>query len=197
MQFERLLELNREILVTKRCEGQTLPVINELRQSQRYLIISSDPSADTDKTRDTLERHSSFEERAISLVFLGSDDQASLERIRLDYANCKDKFLDNFYWTHYSKCYSASDPDSFWADKFLRKEIELFEPELIIIFGSKPADFLFGRARLKERVNRVLEWEGIPVICSLHPSRDWNMQRRKEYAFETTWVLIRSKIKLE
>ena len=197
MQFERLLKLNREILATKRCEGQTLPVINELRQSQRYLIVSLDPSADTDKTKDALERHSSFEERVISLVFLGSDDQASLERIRLDYADYKDEFLDNFYWTHYSKCYLASDPNSFWADKFLRKEIELFEPELIIIFGSKPADFLFGRARLKERVNRVLEWEGTPVICSLHPSRDWNMQRRKEYVFEATWVLIRSKIKLE
>jgi len=197
MQFEKLLVLNREILATKLCEGQTLPVINELRQSQRYLIISSDPSSDTDKTKGLLERHSSFEERVISLMFLGSDDQVSLDKIRSDYSNYKNKFLDNFYWTHYSKCYSAGNPDSFWADRFLRDEIELFEPELIIIFGSKPADFLFGRGKLKERVNRLLEWGGIPVICSLHPSRDWNMQRRKEYDFEATWILIRSKMKLE
>lgn len=195
MQLERLLELNKEILAAKQCEGQISPVINELRQSQRYLIISSDPSSDTDKTKGILERHSSFEERVISLVFLGSDDQANLEKIRLDYSGYKNKFLDNFYWTHYSKCYSAGNPDSFWADRFLRKEIELFEPELIIVFGSKPADFLFGRGKLKERVNRVLDWEGIPVICSLHPSRDWNIQRRDEYDFEATWVLIRSKIK--
>mgnify|MGYP001576910464 CR=1 FL=1 len=197
MQFERLQELNKEILAAKQCEGQISPVINELRQSQRYLIISSDPSADTDKTKDTLERHSSFEEKVITLVFLGSDDQASLERIRLNYADYKDEFLDNFYWTHYSKCYSAGNPDSFWADRFLRKEIELFEPELVIVFGSKPSDFLFGRGKLKERVNSVLDWEGIPVICSLHPSRDWNIQRRDEYNFEATWVLIRSRIKLK
>lgn len=28
-------------------------------------------------------------------------------------------------------------------------------------------------------------------------TRNWNMQRRREYDFENTWVLIRSKIKLE
>ncbi|MFZ5932526.1 MAG: uracil-DNA glycosylase family protein [Patescibacteria group bacterium] len=197
MQYERLLKLNSEIINTRQCEEHTPPVINELRRSQKYLIVSSDPSSDTDKTKSILERHSSFEERIISLVFLGSDDQTSLEKIRSNYSEYKDKFLDSFYWTHYSKCYSAGNPDSFWADRFLRREIELFEPELIIIFGSKPADFLFGRAKLKERVNKVLEWEGIPVICSLHPSRDWNVQRRREYSFEATWVLIRSKIKLD
>lgn len=197
MQFERLLELNKEILATKRCGGQTLPVINELRQSQRYLIISSDPSSDTDKTRDAMERHSGFEERVISLVFLGSDDQASLEKIRYDYSDYKNRFLVNFYWTHYSKCYSQGNPDSFWADKFLLKEIELFEPELIIIFGNKPADFLFGKRKLEERVNKIFNWKGIPTICCLHPSRNWNIKRREDYEFYETWALIRSKVRLE
>lgn len=57
--------------------------------------------------------------------------------------------------------------------------------------------FVIGGGKLKERVNRVSAWNGIPVICSLHPSRDWNMQRRQEYDFEATWILIRSKMTLE
>ena len=130
-------------------------------------------------------------------MFFSSDDTKSLEQVRADYQGYKDKFLNNFYWTHYSKCYAKGNPGSFWADRFLKEEIELFEPELIVIFGSKPADFLFGKEKLKERVNTVMEYEGIPTICSLHPSRDWNMFRREEYEFPETWVLIRSKIDIK
>ena len=197
MKYERLTELNAQIQATSRCDNDTTPVINELRPSQRYLIISLDPSSDTDKNKDVLDKHSGFEERVISLVFFGSDDAKSLERVRADYQGYKDKFLNNFYWTHYSKCYAQGNPDSFWADKFLKKEIEMFEPELIVIFGSKPVDFLFRKGKLKDRVNTIIEYEGIPTICSLHPSRDWNMFRREKYKFSETWALICSKINIE
>lgn len=197
MKYEKLLEINRQILHTEFCSGESLPVINELKPSQRYLIISSDPSLDTDKTKHTLARHSSFEERVISFVFFGSEDRESLEKVRSNYSRYKEQFLNHFYWTHYSKCYSKGKPDRYWADKFLKQEVAFFEPELIIIFGNKPADFLFGKGKLENRVNKVLEWEGVPVICCLHPSRNWNIQRREEYKFEDTWVLIRAKIKLD
>lgn len=197
MKYKRLTELNKKIQRTARCGNGTLPLINELRLSQRYLIISSDPSSDTDKDKDILDKHSGFEERVITLIFFGSDDANSLGKVRANYQEYKDRFLNNFYWTHYSKCYSQGNPDRFWADKFLKDEIKLFEPELIIIFGSKPADFLLGKGKLKDRVNTVTEYNGIPTICSLHPSRNWNMFRRNEYEFLQTWVLIRSKIDLE
>jgi uracil-DNA glycosylase len=125
-----------------------------------------------------------------------TDDTQSLKDVRASYREYKDKFLNNFYWTQYSKCYSQGNPDSFWANKFLKEEIGLFEPELIIIFGSRPADFLFGKGKFRERVNTIIKYDGIPTICSLHPSRDWNMFRRGEYKFLQTWALIRSKINL-
>lgn len=196
MNYEKLKELNCEIQKITRCSDNTLPVINELRPSQRYLIISSDPSSDTDKSKDILDKHSNFEERVISLIFFGSDDKDSLKKIRTNYRRYKDKFLNNFYWTHYSKCYSKGNPNSFWADKFLIKEIELFEPTLIIIFGSKTTNFLFEKDKLKEKVNKIFEWNKIPTICCLHPSINWNIQRREEYKFYETWKLIRTKIKL-
>lgn len=196
MKYENLKELNREIQKTGVCSTGTLPVINELRPSQKYLIISSDPSSDTNKNLEVLDKHSGFEERVIALVFFGSDDNDSVKRLKSKYREYKDKFLNNFYWTHYSKCYSAGNPDSFWADKFLRTEVQLFEPELIIIFGAKPADFLLEKGKLKERVNKIIKWDSTSVICCLHPSRDWNMRLRKEYKFSETWELIRSKIKI-
>ncbi len=196
MKYENLRKLNKEIQKTGICPTGTLPVINDLRSSQKYLIISSDPSSDTNKNLDVLDKHSSFEARVIALVFFGSDDNGSVDKLKSRYREYKDKFLDNFYWTHYSKCYSVGNPGNFWADKFLEKEIKLFEPKLIITFGGKPADFLLGKGKLRDRVNKVIKWKGVSVICCLHPSRDWNMRLRQEYEFYETWDLIRSKIKI-
>ncbi|KKU09733.1 MAG: hypothetical protein UX65_C0015G0004 [Parcubacteria group bacterium GW2011_GWB1_46_8] len=195
MRYRELLRLNEQIRNTKKC-GCGEIVINELRPSQKHLIISSDPNLDNDRRRGGSGRDSSFAERVLSLIFYGTDDLASVEKVRANYDKCNEVFLNSFYWTHYCKCYAQGSPDSFWADRFLKKEIELFEPKLMIIFGSKPADFLLGKCKLKDRVNRFLEWNGIPLICTLHPSRDWNLHKREEYEFGQTWKLIRSKIKV-
>lgn len=199
MQFQQLTKLDEKILHAGSCNQAKIrkPVINELRPSQKYLIISLEPSSDTDKSKPLLEPHSSFEERVIALFFLGSDSSEAVEKVQAKYGEYKDKFLDNFYWTHYSKCYTGGNPDSFWADNFLLREIELFEPKLIIIFGNTVANFLFGRGKLIDRVNKVLEWNKVPVICTLHPSRNWNLRRRPEYSFKKTWELIRSKTKMD
>lgn len=194
MKFEQLAELNTNILALKPFGNSLLPVINELRSSQKYLIISSDPSMDTDKTKDIYQKHSGFEERTIALFLLGDDSIKTVNKLRSDYKSYKELFLNNFYWTHFSKTYAKGNPSSFWAKRYLKEEIELFEPQLVIIFGSKPIDFLLGKENFKNRVGRLLYYQGIPIICSLHPSRNWNLFRRGEYQFDETWDLIRSTI---
>ena len=192
MRYKELQALNTYIVATETCpDSRYKPVVNGVRPTQRFLIISLDPSAETDKSRQLLAKHSGFEERIIALFNFGSDDDASVQRVRANYAALKQRFIETFYWTHYSKCYSAGQPGDYWAKKYLLREIELAEPEVIIVFGSKVTDFLFGRGNFKERVNRRLYWRGIPVICCLHPSRDWNVSRRGDYAFNETWQLIR------
>lgn len=195
MQFQKLSELNKRILREESCSGKgpKKPVINKLRSSQKFLIISLEPSLGTDKSKPLLQSHSGFADRVMALFYFGSDSSENVKRLNADYGRYKDFFLDRFYWTHYSKCYTGGNPGRYWADKYLLQEIDLFEPELIIVFGNRVANFLFGRERLISRVNRVLEWRGIPVICSLHPSRDWNLQRREEYKFKETWSLIRTR----
>ncbi len=196
MQYENLLQLHKEI----RNYGKLInkePVINTLRTSQKYLLISSDPSSDTDKSKNDSVPHSDFEKRVLSLFFLGSDDKESLDKLGGDLTKKKDIFLNNVYWTHYSRVYTGGNPDRLWADKFLMREIELFEPKLIIIFGNIAATFLLGKGRLKDRVNKVLKWTDIDVICCLHPSKNWNLKKRPAFQFNETWKLIRSKIELK
>lgn len=192
MRYRDLARLNKKILTTQEPQRSNLkPIVNLLLPSQKYLIISSDPSFDTNKTRELFERHSGFEERILALYFLGDDDSGKVRKIRSDYESYKKSFFHNFYWTHFSKVYAAGSPSYFWAKKFLLKEIEYFQPECIILFGNKVANFLLGPGVLRGRVNRVLKWREAPVICCLHPSRNWNRQRRGEYHFYKTWNLIR------
>jgi uracil-DNA glycosylase len=115
-----------------------------------------------------------------------------VEEVRTHYVESIGRFVNNFYWTHYSKCHHGGNPGPYWANKYLHKEIELAEPELIIAFGAIVTNFLLGKGKFKERVNKILETpDGVPLIASLHPSRDWNMRRRDEYSFKETWQLIR------
>lgn len=168
------------------------PVINELLPTQKYLIISSDPTSGTDKSGGIDTPASGFASRFLALLFLGNDSNDNTELILKHYSILYKIFIKNFYWTHYCKCHAFGNPKSFCAKKYLRTEIELFFPaKLIISLGSKPIDFLLGKKSLKSRVNRVLHYEGIPIIASLHPSRNWNLNRRGEYSFYETWKLIR------
>lgn len=178
------------------CIPKFPPVINELRPTQKYLIISSDPSGDTDKTKDASVPHSDFAIRFLSLIFNGSDDDNDVEIIKKNYSKYNEAFLRDFYWTHFNKCFADGNPNSICAKEYLKNEISLFEPKLIIILGLKPASFLLGTKSLKDYVNKTLFYGDIKTFVSLHPSRNWNLNRRPQYDFNETWDLIRKNLKL-
>ena len=198
MQYEKLKSLIKKVEEYGRANKREaiFNVLNLSKKSQKYLLISERPSKETDKTKGADEKHSGFEERVIALFNFGSDDKEKLEKIRVDYKKYRNTFFNNVYWTHYSKERGSRAPDKFWADDNLKEEIRLAEPTLIITFGRLSTDFILGKGILKDRVNRINDYNGISVICCLHPSKHWNIKRRPNYKFYETWGLIRSKIKL-
>lgn len=167
------------------------PVVNSFSPEQRFMIISSDPSGDTNKQLDDTVPHSDFALRFITLMFTGSDSEDSVGKVTPHFAEFQRLFNKYFYWTHFSKCYAQGNPNNHCAETYLRKEIELVNPALIISLGGKPVDFLLGKEKLGGRVNRILHFQQTPLIASLHPSRDWNLSRRPQYQFDETWQLIR------
>ena len=201
MQFEQLQQLNQQIRDCPNYEKENpgcnrckvfRPVVNVLRPTQKYLIISSDPSSDTDKSKTDDVPHSDFALRFLALIFHGNDGEEHTSVVMQNYVSYKRIFDKYFYWTHFSKCHAKGNPNNFCAKNYLLKEINLFEPELIISLGAKPVDFLLGKDNLLNRVNRTLDYNGVPLYASLHPSRNWNLQRRPEFSFNETWGLIRS-----
>jgi uracil-DNA glycosylase len=96
-----------------------------------------------------------------------------------------DDFRDRWYVTSVGKCYPGRAPGSsvdrppsrseigLWAP-YLREELRLVEPALVLLVGGLAHRFAFGAsARLDDLVGRELRWEGAPgasVLGLPHPS---------------------------
>ncbi len=96
-----------------------------------------------------------------------------------------DDFRERWYVTSIGKCYPGRAPGSS-VDKppsraeierwtpYLREEMRLVAPRLVLLVGGMAHRFAFGPAvRLDELVGRELRWEATPeasVLCLPHPS---------------------------
>jgi len=96
-----------------------------------------------------------------------------------------DVFRQRWYATSIGKCYPGRAPGSSvdrppsrteiarWTP-YLREELRLVRPRLILLVGGLAHRFAFGPAvRLDELVGRELTWEAAPgasVLCLPHPS---------------------------
>lgn len=96
-----------------------------------------------------------------------------------------DDFRQGWYVTSVGKCYPGRAPGSSvdkppsreeiqrWAP-YLREELRLVSPRLVVLVGGLAHRFAFGAdAKLDDLVGRELHWEGAPeasVICLPHPS---------------------------
>jgi uracil-DNA glycosylase len=96
-----------------------------------------------------------------------------------------DDFRERWYVTSVAKCYpgrpvgaSVDRPPSRaevqrWAP-FLREEVRLVAPRLLLLVGGLAHRFAFGEsARLDDIVGRELRWDAAPdasVLCLPHPS---------------------------
>jgi uracil-DNA glycosylase len=94
-------------------------------------------------------------------------------------------FRGRWYVTSIGKCYPGRAPGSSvdrppsrteiarWTP-FLREELRLVRPRLVLLVGGLAHRFAFGpTARLDELVGRELAWEAAPgasVLCLPHPS---------------------------
>jgi uracil-DNA glycosylase len=96
-----------------------------------------------------------------------------------------DDFRLHWYVTSVGKCYPGRAP-GFSVDRppsrseiqrwgpYLREELRLVSPRVVLLVGGLAHRFAFGEdAKLDDLVGRELRWEGAPeasVICLPHPS---------------------------
>ena len=97
---------------------------------------------------------------------------------------------DFIYLTSIGKCYPGKGksgdklPDLVCAEEWLKKEIGLVKPKLIITIGKFSFNWFFpNQEYLKNLKGKIKKWQGIDVYCLPHPSGA-NVRLRKKLNME-------------
>ena len=88
-----------------------------------------------------------------------------------------------FYIASIARCYPGKAkgsgdlrPPKHCAELYLRRELELVQPQRIVLIGSYAAQWLFPELSLEDLIFQTQDFRGIPVFTLPHPSplnRKW------------------------
>jgi DNA polymerase len=67
---------------------------------------------------------------------------------------------------------------------YLRRQIALVKPEVIVLLGAVPLRHLLGESGINRLHGRWYEFEGIPVMPTFHPAYLLRVDQRKRDAWE-------------
>jgi len=67
---------------------------------------------------------------------------------------------------------------------YLKRQIELVKPEVIILLGAVPLNFLMNRRGITSARGKWLEYKGIPVMPTFHPAYLLRFERTRERFIE-------------
>jgi uracil-DNA glycosylase family 4 len=112
--------------------------------------------------------------------------------------------FQDVYMTNFFKCLLPKDRSPSWIEydnckKILDGQIQEFSPNCMVIFGNSTYKHLFPKESKKARItdqDKVLEYNGIPALISLHPSQIWkklNPGLQKEYINRVSEFLTKYK----
>jgi DNA polymerase len=155
-----LAALRSEVLPCTRCklsQGRTQVVFGEGHPAPRVLFVGEAPGAHEDRT---------------GRPFVGQAGQL-LDKIL---ANAMGLRRDEVYIANVNKCRPPENrtPE---ADEvaaclpFLRRQVEILQPEVIVCLGRTAAQNLLGTTESTTTLRgRTMEYLGIPVVVTWHPA---------------------------
>jgi len=137
------------------CQGRTQTVFGEGDPHARLMFIGEAPGADEDR---------------IGRPFVGAAGQLLDNMITaMQYARSE------VYIANIVKCRPPRNrnPEPEEADAclpYLYRQIQLVQPEVIVTLGAVPLRYLLGRQGIMKTRGHWLEFRGIPVMPTFHPS---------------------------
>ncbi len=184
-----------------------IPKTVEIRDTQKILLITRDPSNQANKLDDVTGFENSFFRDKVLPILFADYKAEKAKKDRAYFEDFREKFLSLFYWTHYQKCFPGVNsnghkvPEDICAGKYLRAEMEAFEPELIICMGSPAIKFITGEKKLLDAISKngknatIVAEKMVPVISLTHPSNANNKAKNNPlYKYEETKKLIHENI---
>jgi len=184
-------------------DKEAIPKTVEIRNTQRVLLITRDPSNQANRLADvTGYENIFFRDKVLSILFAEYESKEAKNNKKY-FETYKELFLNLVYWTHYQKCFPGTNqhghkqPNNLCVEKYLSSEIEACEPEIIICVGSHAIKYVTGEKKLLDAIQKNgkntvnVAGKQIPVICLTHPSNA-NMKSKSDpsYKYEETVKLI-------
>ena len=143
------------------CAGRTRAVFDTGHRQADWMIVGDAPEADDDRAAEPFAgRTGRLLDNMLAVLRLGRSDAPRLTPV---------------YLTHAVKCHppgsrGPEDGELAACETFLRRQVELVQPRVILALGRVAAQALLGRAepigRLRGQVHR---YAGVPVVATHHP----------------------------
>ncbi len=179
-----------------------LPLVMEPLKSQKVMLISRDPSNIANKNYTLIGWNNTFFRNHILEVFFRDYNKASAKKDKKYFNNYRDKFYQQVFWTHYSKCFPGTNksghkqPNKICSNMYLYDEINAVSPKYMILIGKHIIELLTNEKNIK-----AIERNGnnyydnkkikIPLICLTHPSNANNKcKNNPKYKYKDTVNLI-------
>lgn len=143
------------------CAGRTRAVFDTGHRQADWMIVGDAPEADDDRAAEPFAgRTGRLLDNMLSVLALGRTEAPRLKPV---------------YLTHAVKCHppgsrNPEDGELAACETFLRRQVELVQPRVILALGRFATQALLGGAkpigRLRGQVHR---YAGVPVVATHHP----------------------------
>ena len=143
------------------CAGRTRPVFDAGHRQADWMVVGDAPEAEDDRAGEPFAGHTGrLLDNMLAALALGRVEAARLRPV---------------YLTQAVKCHppDSRNPESaelVACEAFLRRQVALVRPRIIVALGRVAAEALLGRAepigRLRGRIHR---YAGVPVVATHHP----------------------------
>ena len=178
-----------------------IPLVMNPQKSQKVLLITRDPSNIANNNNTMLGWENTFFRNHILMILFNKYDIDHFIVFR-------ELFEKYIFWTHFSKCFPGKysngnhkQPNKVCAKKFLKKEIDLINPDYIILVGKHSIKFITDLDLIKAiplNGNNFIQKnkKKIEIISIIHPSNANNACKNdKKYKYFETIKYIQNIIK--
>lgn len=154
--MDTLRKLAMNCRTCRLCETRTNVVFEDGNRSARLMFIGEGPGADEDVQ---------------GIPFVGRAGQLLTRMIQsMGFDRSRDVYIANIVKCRPPQNRNPQDDEAGPCMPFLYRQIELVNPDVIVLLGAVPLQFLMGIRGIGKVRGQWLDYKGIKVMATFHPA---------------------------
>ena len=150
-------------------KGRTQTVFGEGAADARLMFIGEGPGRDEDQQ---------------GRPFVGKAGKLLTQMIHAMQFSREQVYIANIVKCRPPANRAPEDAEANACMPYLQRQIDLIKPEVIVLLGAVPLQYMLNRTGITRLHGEWLEYQGIPVMPTFHPAYLLRMRRKKADAWE-------------